>query len=235
MIDCFNEDEEDEDESVVEEANDEVTSDVEKESATPTVSTEKSKTKATANGNNASPSKTAVVEYIVDQKGVGSESLVVKSAGNKGVALSGMSSANGSRRGSLVSPRRNLLQRHFQNTQTRPTTHTHPLFPNYSRALPHLDAHGHLPGVNSELGLATLNVADFSLNAELWNSASVFPIDFQAASYDPYAAYPTPSLDSIPRYAQIHQVRQHYPPMAMESTQAMNTVMSDLFGDASMF
>ena len=230
MIDCFNEDEvdcEDEDSECA-------SVEVEKAPAAPTVSTEKAKVKAAAP---ASPSK-AVVEYIVDQKGAGSESLVVKSSGNKNVVLSGMSvnsSANGSRRGSLVSPRRSLPQRPPQNTQTRPTTHTHPLFPNYSRGLPTFDAQVSLAAVNADLGLAALNVADFSLNAELWSASAMFPLDLQAVhgiNYaDPYAVYASPDAASIPRYAQQQQLRPAY----MESTQGMNTVVSDLFSDVSMF
>ncbi len=200
----------------------------------PTERPVKAKTPTTS----SSPTK-AVVNYIVDQKGVGSESLVVKSAGGKNSVLTGISansSSNGSRRGSsLVSPRRSVLQRRLQNTQTGPTTHTHPLFPNYSRCLPSIDAQANLGAGNVDLGLAALNVADFSLNAELWNASSMFPLDLQAAAaYDPYAAFTSDSY-SIPRYAQLQQQQQQGRPVYMESTHAMNMVVSDLFSDVSMF
>lgn len=99
---------------------------------------------------------TSLLEYVVDQKGVGSESLVVKSA-NIGKNSGQCSASSGSRRNSLVGieqstaknggllmPKRGYSQRSLfnpnQQQQQRPlnqyqnsqlTTQSHQLFPNY--------------------------------------------------------------------------------------------------------
>ena len=243
MTDCFTEDDDVEDDGEVEAVEAEATED----EPAATVTTEKNQRKASATPaatTSASPTKSiGVVEYIVDQKGAGSESLVVKSSGNKGTSsvLSGLShasSAAGSRRGSLVSPRRSLLQRHLANTQARPTTHSHPLFPNYSRTMPSLpafDTQINLAAVNADLGLAALNVADFNLNAELWHASGLFPVEAQPVMYDPYVSFASMDAShSIPRYTTSLQ-QPGRPAYQMDSTQAMNTVVSDLFSDVSMF
>lgn len=198
----------------------------------------------------ASPTKAiGVVEYIVDQKGVGSESLVVKSAANKTTAVTGVGYASpsyhSSRRSSLVSPRRTVTRPNYglPNTPKTNTTHSHPLFPNYSRtiatSLPTFDPNQ--LSLNVDLGLATLNVSDFSLNAELWN-AGLFPLEqAQTSLYDPYASF-TPN-DSIPRYHHSQQLQQAQQRTALFPTAntasiepaTMTNIVSDLFGDVSMF
>lgn len=276
MIDCFSEED---DPASTAAANDdqdsaEVSSSDQKTLQSHKAAAESTTTTAAATAANerpktkpASPIKAlGVVEYIVDQKGAGSESLVVKSAATNKATSAALSSSPafvGSRRGSsLVSPPRRSLdqqqqQRHLlQNThlaQTCPTTHSHPLFPNYTRTLPAYDTQINLAAINADLGLAALNVADFSLNTELWNASGMFPIEQPApaaAIYDPYASFSP--IDSIPRYisntntntdannsgASIYQLsntRPGFHPVASDSTHGMSSVVSDLFSGVGMF
>lgn len=243
MTDCFNEDEEGDDEEDVSEPEEAPEKQPIKSSPKKThTSTQNSGIPTAA----ASPAKAiGVVEYIVDQKGVGSESLVVKSAANKTTAVTGIGYASpshqSSRRSSLVSPRRTVTRPNYglPNTPKTNTTHSHPLFPNYSRtiatSLPTYDPNQ--LSLNADLGLATLNVSDFSLNAELWN-AGLFPLEQeQTPNYDPYATYT--ANDSIPRYHQqpANSRTVLFPPTQAASLEpaSMTNIVSDLFGDVSMF
>lgn len=180
-----------------------------------------------------------LLEYVVDQKGCGSESLVVKSATvgkNSGQA----SCTGGSRRNSLaggaVDPQ-SKKQSAPQMSKYSPfnpatTTHSHQLFPNYPRTtlLPTLDTQFDFNLMGNDMGLAALNANDFNLMG-IWNNAST--TQQQLRSYfDICPQQPQQqSYDSTPRYT----MNQH--PMATSGTTTsqnpINNLVSDLFGDIS--
>lgn len=135
----------------------------------------------------------SLLEYVVDQKGVGSESLVVKSA-----SIVGSSSvSSGSRRNSIlgVSPKKTLnnstnnfsqFNPNYTTTttpsfnsnsnstsiQTPTTTQSHPLFPNYPRVNYNLTSNStgpnnfnHLPSLETQFDFNLLNGGDLGLTA----------------------------------------------------------------------
>lgn len=190
-----------------------------------------------------SQTASALLEYVVDQKGVGSESLVVKSAN--------VASPSGSRRSSLE-PNKNLVPKKINTSspfnsskmsssatanffQTPPmTTQSHPLFPNYPRtntnvsnSLPPMESQFDFNLMNNDLGLAALNVNDFNLLG-LWNNnASTGSFINASGFFDsmPQSLYP---LADIPRY-----VNPQHQMTVSASQNPINNLVSDLFGDIS--
>lgn len=142
-----------------------------------------------------SPAKgTGVMEYVVDQKGAGSESLVVKSAATKGTATTGQNASPtrmqcretreqgrvSSRRNSTSSPLKTREARETRETREMgsyrnspaltmaavPTTQSHHLFPNYVRGTT-----SNLPSLDSQLDLVAMNtdIGLAALNASDFN------------------------------------------------------------------
>lgn len=197
----------------------------------------------------ASPMKkhgNGVLEYVVDQKGIGSETLVVKSAANKNNCGSPKSAIN-SRRNSFISssptkqqppsasiPTPSQLHLHALSYNMPMTTQSHPLFPNYPRtmtamsnALPTIDGQFDFSAIANDLGLAALNVNDFNINT--WNAHT---------AYDSY-----PQVD-MPRYHSGGGTDHHSSNTILHnnnnndnliSYNSMNNIVSDLFGDIGLF
>lgn len=190
----------------------------------------------------------ALLEYVVDQKGIGSESLVVKSAN--------VASPGGSRRNSLepsknLVPKKTNISSPFNSSkiststaanffQSVPTTQSHQLFPNYPRTitasnyLPPMESQFDFNFMSNDLGLSALNVNDFNVLG-LWNNqstASVSNVNHQRGFFDEMpilqanqSIYP---LSEVPRYANP----QHQ--MTVSASQnPLNVLVSDLFGDIS--
>lgn len=199
---------------------------------------------------------TALLEYVVDQKGTGSETLVVKSASVAG----NNSPSNGSRRNSItgnnLSPRKSAaaptsFSPFNPNYSAAPmTTQSHHLFPNYPRVnynlgnpLPSLETQFDFNMINGgDLGLTALNVNDFNLLG-IWNNNGITngisnPVNNNINSY--FNAYPQ---SDIPRYTQQQpssqsnqQLNSHNAILSSVSQNPMNHIVSDLFGDiSSMF
>ena len=196
----------------------------------------------------STPSKqqqaSSLLEYVVDQKGTGSETLVVKSA-----SIAGSSSAsNGSRRnsitGSHLSPKRSTaIPNNFSpfnpnyciSKSVPVTTQSHPLFPNYPRAnynlgnaLPSLETQFDFNVINGgDLGLTALNVNDFNLLG-IWNNNNYS----NNSSY--FNSFPQ---SDIPRYSQQStpqsQLNPHNAIPSSTSQNPINNIVSDLFGDIS--
>ena len=168
-----------------------------------------------------------LLEYVVDQKGVGSESLVVKSA------------AGGSRRNSLVGGATEPSTKKQSNASTSTnnfspfnpapphTTHSHQLFPNYPRTtLPTLETQFDFNLMASDMGLAALNANDFNL-LEIWNNVN--NSQQQLRSYfDIIPQSQQQIYDSAPRY---YMMNQHA--TTSTSQNPINNLVSDLFGDIS--
>ena len=281
MIDCLNEDEasiavaggwvdddegeEEEEIKVVEQVNKSPSKGRRKNRATyNTAITSKSNNNKTSSilsspsANKHQPS--SLLEYVVDQKGVGSESLVVKSA-TVGKNSGQGSCLSGSRRNSLAETKDSGLipkksssapvtnyspfnpgynyTAPLQNSYTfsyppAPTTQSHQLFPNYPRtALPTLETQFDFNLMSNDLGLATLNANDFNLIG-IWNNANT--TQQQLRSY----------FDIVPQSpAQVYQQNIDTPrfmnqyPLTLSTTNSQNPInnlVSDLFGDiSSMF
>ena len=126
----------------------------------------------------STPKASAFHEYVVDQKGIGSETLVVKSAViSRRESLVGSPSPVRSNKASNLAPRQKQQQnsstphsqfnsnQHAIYTPTQLTTQSHPLFPNYSRTLglPSLDTQFDFNLINNDLNLTALNANDFNL------------------------------------------------------------------------
>lgn len=237
MIDCLNEETTSEDSEEPEEPEEEETKLVEKQSVKgrrknnrATFATNESKVSSPVT-NKSSPSN--LLEYVVDQKGVGSESLVVKSA-TVGKNSGQGSCSNGSRRNSLVGgidtglmPKKQAAAINnyspFNPGYTAssasasataaavaypsvPTTHSHQLFPNYPRpALPTLETQFDFNLMSNDLGLATLNANDFNLLG-IWNNVNT--TQQQLRSYFDIAPQPSSSYQQV-NHQQMQQMYQN--------------------------
>lgn len=196
----------------------------------------------------SSPSKqqpqqhsTSLLEYVVDQKGIGSDSLVVKSA-----SMLNSSSAS-SRRNSFSNlsqrkPTNSINQNNnafspFNPKNSAPTTtQSHHLFPNYPRALPSLETQFDFNFANgTELGLTALNVNDFNLLG-FWNNNNNTTASIASNNNASYLnIYPQ---SDIPRYTlSSHSHLNHNNAIPSSTSQnPINNLVSDLFGDiANMF
>ena len=200
----------------------------------------------------------SLLEYIVDQKGMGSESLVVKSANV-------VASTNGSRRNSLGSPEKSTVKRHgpsflagssttkkssnahilndnYYHETPQITTQTHRLFPNYPRTitsttsspsnsnyLPTMDSQLDFNLMSSDFGLAALNASDFNL-LNFWNCPTPTGNMPQMHANSNYQLF----SGDVPRYGN-NQLNPYQ--MTVSSSQnPLNNIVSDLFGDiSSMF
>ena len=203
----------------------------------------------------------SLLEYVVDQKGVGSETLVVKSAstvGNNGNSGAG-SASNGSRRNSIagLSPRKantpaiasnfSPFNPHYPSPSIPApfTTQSHHLFPNYPRfnynlsnALPSLDTQFDFNFINGgDLGLTALNANDFNL-LDIWNNNGIGGIDNNAVANNTSSYFNTYPQSDIPRYTQPtspqSQLNSHNAAIPSSTSQnPINNFVSDLFGDIS--
>lgn len=191
-----------------------------------------------------------LLEYVVDQKGVGSESLVVKSATvgkNSGQA----SCTGGSRRNSLAGESAPLAKKQSNpannyspfNPDTAypatPTTHSHQLFPYYPRStLPTLETQFDFNLMGStDMGLATLNANDFNLMG-IWGNANTTQQQLRSYFDIVPQSHPQQQQQQQQMYSAPRYVMNQYP-MASSATisqNPINNLVSDLFGDiSSMF
>ena len=203
---------------------------------------------------NKQQSPSSLLEYVVDQKGVGSESLIVKSATvgkNSGQA----SCSGGSRRNSLAGgflPKKTTapggttnyspfnpgytapLPASYTSTYPpAPTTQSHQLFPNYPRtALPTLETQFDFNLMSNDLGLATLNANDFSLMG-IWNNVN--STQQQMRSYFDIVPMPQPppqqqQQSQFNHQQQMYQTAFDAPrymnqhPMAVSATNSQNPI-----------
>lgn len=224
----------------------------------------------TKNGTN---NGSAFHEYIVDQKGSGSESLVVKSAamGKNSLLAASNSTVISSRRDSLLVPKQHQQQQQDQQYRQHQakspyskqhqyhhlsnpppanlTTQSHPLFPNYSRfvnnpqqgnsnGLPALDSQFDFGLMGHDVGLAALNVNDFNIMG-LWNNPLQPPQYNNNNNSNPHQNQQQYSLDMMPQSTMYPASdAPRYLPLAMtmsESQVPINNLVSDLFGEISMF
>lgn len=186
---------------------------------------------------------TSLLEYVVDQKGIGSESLIVKSAS----MIGSKSASNGSRRNSLggagnLSPIKSTAQNTFSpfnpNYSTPTTTQSHHLFPNYPRTLPSMETQFDFNFINADLGLTALNANDFNLLG-LWNrntgtAASIADNNNNSSYFNIYPQADIPRYTHLSSQSQFNHNNNAIP--SSTSQNPINNLVSDLFGDiANMF
>lgn len=264
MTDCLNEDEddsEDGDESSENDRKEKESEDIKTESKQCTNSAKSSpkpRKRITRSSNKSnqpqqSPSTpisttkaSAFHEYVVDQKGIGSETLVVKSAAtSRRDSLAGSPSPARNNKASNLAPRQKQQQNcNTVNSQFNPnsnsnqhdiytppqlTTQSHPLFPNYPRTLglPSLDTQFDFNLINNDLNLTALNANDFNLMG-MWGNVHnqhTSSINGNNNYFDHATSYGP--ISDIPRYQSDGAVSGSQNPM--------NNIVSDLFGDISMF
>lgn len=271
MIDCLNEDEDEEETGEVAGETADVANDFkvnQKQKVTksdnPTDNTDNAKSKRKRSTRTAPKkdeprplaSPATLLEYVVDQKGVGSESLVVKTASVVG-------SGSGSRRNSLEPVKnKNLVpgSRNSNNNTLSPfnpskfanfyqqptasstvpmTTQNHHLFPNYPRTapacLPSIESQFDFSIMNNDPGFTALNANDFNiLSASFWNPpTTAMPSAIPSPITTANSQNRNFNLDLIPNN-QLYPLADvpRYSNLSA-SQNPINNLVSDLFGDIS--